>query len=99
VVIALIARGMNEEKINVIIETFADYVENYYDEDNEAVDVPNIVNQHFDEFVQWAYDDFVINELEYETLTNRKDPDLNERIRMEVVNEFLLILCSEHIPR
>jgi hypothetical protein len=90
---------MNEEKINVIIETFADYVENYYDEDNEAVDVPNIVNQHFDEFVQWAYDDFVINELEYETLTNRKDPDLNERIRMEVVNEFLLILCSEHIPR
>ena len=83
---------MNEEKINVIIETFADYVENYYDEDNESDDVPNIVNQHFDEFVQWAYDDFVINELEQETLTNRNDRDIHERIRTEVVKEFLMIL-------
>ncbi len=83
---------MNEEKINVIIETFADYVENYYDEDNELDDVPNIVNQHFDEFVQWAYDDFVINELEQETLTNRNDRDIHERIRTEVVKEFLMIL-------
>ena len=83
---------MNEEKINVIIETFADYVENYYDEDNESDDVPNIVNQHFDEFVQWAYDDFVINELEQETLTNRNDRDIHERISTEVVKEFLLIL-------
>jgi len=83
---------MNEEKIDVIIETFADYVENYYDEDNESDDVPNIVNQHFDEFVQWAYDDFVINELEQETLTNRNDMDIHERIRTEVVKEFLMIL-------
>lgn len=83
---------MNEEKINVIIETFADYVENYYDDDNESDDVPNIVNQHFDEFVQWAYDDFVINELEQESLTNRNDWDIHERIRTEVVKEFLMIL-------
>jgi hypothetical protein len=52
----------------------------------------NIVNQHFNEFVQWAYDDFVINELEQETLTNSNDRDIHERIRMEVVKEFQMIL-------
>jgi hypothetical protein len=83
---------LNEEKINVIIETFADYVENYYDEDNSSEDVATIVYDHFGEFIDWAYDDFVLSEEDQEVLKGNLDLELCDRIKKNVVQEFLRIL-------
>ncbi len=55
---------MKKEKLDVIIETFTDYIENYYDENNEAFDLEGVVEDNFEEFADWACDDFVINEEE-----------------------------------
>jgi hypothetical protein len=84
--------GLNEEKVNVIIETFADYVENYYDEDNSSEDVSSIVNDHFGEFIDWAYDDFVLSEADQEALKSNFDVELCDRIKEQVIQEFLKIL-------
>lgn len=84
---------LNEEKVNVIIETFADYVENYYDEDNSSEDVPSIVNEHFGEFIDWAYDDFVLSEGDQEALKSNLDLELCENIKKNVIQEFLRILA------
>ena len=83
---------MREEKVNDIIVTFADYAENYYDEDDMPDDVPTIVNEHFDEFIEWAYDDFEIGEEDRETLKGNPDPGFQDIIKKEVVQEFLMIL-------
>ena len=83
---------LNEEKVNVIIKTFADYVENYYDEDNKSEDVSAIVDEHFDEFIDWAYDDFVLSEGEQEALKSNLDLELCDRIKKQVRQEFLVIL-------
>ena len=91
----MIQHGLTEKRINVIVETFADYVENYYGEDGESEQVTNIVNEHFDEFIEWAYDDVIINEAEQEILKSNSDQDLHKRIKKGIVKEFLMIL-HEH---
>ncbi|MCK5136614.1 MAG: hypothetical protein KAR19_12550 [Bacteroidales bacterium] len=83
---------LNEARVNVIIEEFTDYVENYYDEDNEPNDVSSIVNDHFEEFTDWAFDDFVINEGERDTLLNNNERELHEIIKREVASEFRIAL-------
>jgi hypothetical protein len=86
---------MRKEKIDVIIETFMDYIECYYDETCETVDISNILNDHFGEFAEWAYDDFVINEEERDALLNSNERELHEKIKRFVVSEFLLILNNQ----
>jgi len=83
---------MNEKMVNVIIETFADYVENYYDDDNNSEDLSKIVDKHFDEFIDWAYDDFVLCERGQEALKSNFNLELRNRIKIEVIKEFLIIL-------
>jgi len=83
---------MTEEKVNEIIVTFADYVENYYDEESMPDDVSNVVNEHFDEFIEWAYDEFLIGEEDRETLKGNPDPGFRDSIKKEVVQEFLMIV-------
>ena len=83
---------MREEKVNEIIVTFADYAENYYVGDSMPDDVPTIVKEHFDEFIEWAYDDFAIGEEDRETLKGNPDPRLRDSIKKEVIQEFLMIL-------
>ena len=83
---------LDESKLEELIETFAYYVEDYYDDDDEPDDVSNIVDEQFDEFVDWAYDDFVINEMEREVLKNDVDRVTREKIKNEVVGAFLMIL-------
>jgi len=83
---------MREEKVNEIIVTFADYAENYYAGDSIPDDVPTIVNEHFDEFIEWAYEDFAIGEEDRETLKGNADPGFRDSIKKEVVQEFLMIL-------
>ncbi|MDF1576694.1 MAG: hypothetical protein P1P86_16025 [Bacteroidales bacterium] len=83
---------MKEEKVNEIIVTFADYVENYYDQNSKTDDVSTIVNEHFDEFIDWAYDEFVIDKEDREILKGNPDPELRDSIKKEVVVEFLMIV-------
>lgn len=85
---------MKKEKIDVIIETFTDYVESYYDENSESMDVSGIVDNHFDEFAEWAYDDFVITEEERDSLLNKYEVELRTQIKKTVTSEFLSILNS-----
>lgn len=83
---------LDESKLQELIITFADYVENFYDEDDEPDVVYGIVDEQFNEFVNWAYDDFVINEREQEALKNDNDQETREKLKNEVVGAFLMIL-------
>jgi hypothetical protein len=85
---------MKKEKLDMIIETFTDYIENYYDENCETFDVSGIVEDHFEEFAEWACDDFVIDEEEKDALLDDKNIKLQKNIKKIIVNEFLLILNS-----
>ncbi len=86
---------MKKERIDVIIETFTDYIECYYDENDETIDVSAIVNDHFGEFAEWAYDDFVIDAEERDALLNSHERDLHEKIKRFIISEFLLILNNQ----
>jgi len=83
---------MGEEKVNEIIVTFADYVENYCDKDCMPDDVPLIVHEHFDEFIEWAYDDFAIGKEDMDTLRGNPDQGFRDSIKQEVIQEFRMIL-------
>lgn len=83
---------MKEDKVNEIIVTFADYVESYYNEDSVFGDVPSIMNEHFDEFIEWAFDDFVIDEEDLVALKGNPDPELRDSIKEHIIQEFLMIL-------
>lgn len=85
-------KEMKEEKVNVIIVTFADYVENYYGEENNSDDVPGIVDDYFDEFIEWASDDLLIDEEDQEILEGNPDPAFRNCIKKEVIQEFKMIL-------
>ena len=85
---------MKKERMDIIIETFTDYIEHYYDEDSDPVDVSGIVEEHFEEFAEWACDDFVIDEEERDALLDSKESDLRIKIKQIIVREFLLILNS-----
>ena len=85
---------MKKEKIDVIIETFTDYIEHYYNETSETADVSRIVENHYEEFAEWACDDFVITEEEKDALLNRSNLELQKYIKRIIVSEFLLILNS-----
>lgn len=83
---------MKEEIVNVVIATFADYVENYYHEGSSYSDVPGIVDEHFDEFIEWASDDLVIDEEEETALRGTSDPSFRASMIEEVIQEFRMIL-------
>lgn len=83
---------MKKEEIDMVIETFTDYVEHYYEVNSESVNVSEIVNNHFEEFAQWAHDDFVITKEEKETLLKPGEAELQNKIKKIVVDEFLSIL-------
>ena len=85
---------MKKERIDVIIEAFTDYIEHYYEEASETTDVSRIVDNHFEEFAEWACDDFVITDEEKDALLNRSNLELRKNIMQIIVSEFLLILNS-----
>lgn len=80
----------------MVIETFTDYIEHYYDDHSNTADVSEIVNNHFEEFAEWACDDYVITEEERDVLINRSEVELRHKIKQIVVSEFLSIL-NHHI--
>ncbi len=86
---------MKKEKIDVIIETFTDYIEHYYDDNIDTAGVSGIVNDHFEEFAEWACDDFVINEEERDILINNDELVLKNNIKRIIISEFLSILDNQ----
>lgn len=84
--------GMNEDKVNEVIVTFADYVENYFGKDNDIGDIPILVNEHFDEFIDWAYEDLLLDEEDQVVLRGTLDPEYRNSIKKEVVQEFMMIV-------
>ena len=83
---------MKEEIVNKVIVIFADYVENYYDRDSTPADVEGLVNEHFDEFIEWAYEDLVIGEEDAHELVGEAEPAFRNSIIREVIQEFKMIL-------
>ena len=67
-------------------------MENYCDRENTAEDVPAIVDEHFDEFIEWACEDFVINEEDQDILKGIPDTRFRDMLKAEVVQEFQMIL-------
>jgi len=79
---------ISEKKLNAIIETFSDYVENYFDEANRPEDTPVIVDTHFDEFVDWAYDDFLLDDEDRVFLKDPDNKEIRSHIKREVTQHF-----------
>ena len=78
----------------MIIETFTDYLEHYYEENEQAVDVKDMIDHHFEEFAVWAWEDLVITEEDRNILLDPGEWKLRQVIKRIIVNEFLLILDS-----
>lgn len=81
---------LNDARVFVIIEAFNDFLEHCYEEKGEYLEVSDIVNDHFAEFIYWAYDDIIINEMERDALLNSKERKLHDRIKKEVSSGILM---------
>ena len=85
---------MKTEKINrarlvMITEALTDYLEQYYEEHGEPDDVTYLVRDHFDEFVNWAYDDLIISAPERDLLLYGKEWEMVEAIKIRA--EILML--------
>lgn len=76
---------LNQVRLVVIIEAFTDYLEHACEERGESHDAMLIVNELFDKFIDWAYDDFIINGEEREFLQSIYKREFRERIKKEVI--------------
>jgi hypothetical protein len=79
---------MNKARRIVITEALIDYTEQCFEESGETDDILFLVQEHFDDFVQWAYDDLIISSTERDLLLNGQEPQLNEGIMAEAVQSF-----------
>lgn len=80
---------MNRAKMVVITEALTDYLEHYYEEQGEPDDVTYLVRDHFDEFVNWAYDDLIISGEDRDFLLYGKEWELIEAIKIRA--EILML--------
>lgn len=76
---------LNQVRLVIIIEAFTDYLEHACEERGGSNDAMLIVNEFFDKFVDWAFDDFIINNEEREFLQSTYKWELRERIKKEVI--------------
>lgn len=81
---------MNRARRIVITEALIDYMEQCYEERGETNDILCLVHEHFDDFVQWAYDDIIISSAERDLLLNGHERELNDGIKKEAVKSFSL---------
>ena len=85
---------MKTEKLNwarlvMITEALTDYLEHYYEQQGEPDDVSYLVRDHFDEFVNWAYDDLIISAEERNLLLFGEEWELVEAIKIRA--EILML--------
>ena len=86
---AMKTQKLNQAKVVVIIEAFTDYLEHYCQENKGIYNLYEIVNDHFNEFADWACDDFIINKEEREALLSIYSWELRESIIKEVLNSII----------
>ena len=80
---------LNQTKVVVIIEAFTDYLEHYCEEYGETYNLYEVLNDHFDEFIDWALDDFIISKKERESLLSIYGWELRESIKKDVLSSFI----------
>jgi hypothetical protein len=88
---AMKTKQLNRVRRIVITEALIDYIEHYYEESGESDDILFLVHEHFDEFVQWAYDDILISSAERDLLLHGHERELNESIKTAAVQSFSYI--------
>jgi hypothetical protein len=82
---------LNRARRYVITEALIDYMEQCYEESGESHNIIYLVNEHFDDFVRWAYDDLIIGSKERDLLLSGLDPLLKEGIKSEAASSFSMI--------
>jgi len=82
---------LNRARRVVITEALIDYIEQCFEERGETDDIFFLLHEHFDEFVQWAYDDLIISSTERDLLLNGHASQLNERMMSEAAQSFFFI--------
>lgn len=80
---------LNQTRVVVIIEAFTDYLEHYCEENGESYNLYEILNDHFDQFTDWALDDFILSKKERDSLINISGWELRESIKKEVLSSFI----------
>ena len=76
-------------RLVVITEALTDYLEHYFEEHGEPEEVTYLVRDHFDEFVNWAYDDLIISREEQNILQSGEHWELTEAIKIRA--EILML--------
>jgi hypothetical protein len=84
-------RRMNRAKIIMITEALTDYLAHYCDEKGESCNVSIMANDHFEEFVLWAYDDILISKEERDLLLNANEWVLIEYIKERAVKSYGMV--------
>ena len=85
---------LNRARKIIITEALIDYMEQYYEEKGGENDILYLVNEHFDDYVEWAYDDLIISSAERDLLLHSDECDLNEGIKTEAAKSFSCITHS-----
>ncbi len=80
---------LNRARMVMITEALTDYLEHYYEQQGEPDDVTYLVRDHFDEFVNWAYDDLIISAEERDLLLYGKEWEMVEAIKIRA--EILML--------
>ena len=80
---------MNRARMVVITEALTDYLEHCCEEHGEPDDVTYLVRDHFDDYVNWAYDDLIISRAERDLMLFGKEWELVEAIKIRA--EILLL--------
>jgi len=87
---------LNRARRIVITEALIDYIEQCYEDKGDTKDILYLVHEHFDDFVQWAYDDIIISSAERDLLLNGHERELTERIKTEAAKSFSCIAEMNH---
>ncbi len=80
---------LNRARMVMITEALTDYLEHYYEQQGEPDDVTYLVRDHFDEFVNWAYDDLIISAAERKLLLYGNEWEMVEAIKIRA--EILML--------
>ena len=86
---AMKTQKLNQTKVVVLIEAFTDYLEHYCEEKGKSYDLYEVLNDHFDEFTDWAFDDLIISQNERDSLLSIYGWELRDSIKKEVLSSFI----------
>jgi len=83
---------LNQARVIIIAEALNDYLEHYLEEYGVWDDVLYHVNDRFEEFVLWAYDDIIISSEERDILLNGNEWELIEGIKTLAIKSYSVVI-------